>query len=161
MTQETIEIGAIKIDSYGDVLGSFQRFIKPILHPQMSLFCRRLTNIDQADINRAREFPNVIEDFHDWIDIWDEDYLLCSWGKFDQKIFQRDCALHRIEDEWTDHFINLKRQYHDIKRLHRPRGLRKAITVEGFEWSGDQHRALDDAQNLAKLFRKYLDVWQY
>jgi inhibitor of KinA sporulation pathway (predicted exonuclease) len=161
MTQETIEIGAIKIDSYGDVLGSFQRFIKPVLHPQMSFFCRQLTNIDQADINRASEFPKVIEDFHDWIDIWDEDYLLCSWGKFDQKIFQRDCALHRMEDEWTEPFINLKRQYHDLKRLHRPRGLRKAVTVEGFEWSGDQHRALDDAQNLAKLFRKYLDVWQY
>ncbi|MEM1215060.1 MAG: 3'-5' exonuclease, partial [Bacteroidota bacterium] len=99
MTPETIEIGAIKMDNYGDVLGSFQRFIRPILHPQLSHFCRRLTNIDQVDINRARDFPRVIEDFQDWIDVWDEDYLLCSWGNFDQKILRQDCDLHRLEDE--------------------------------------------------------------
>lgn len=161
MTPETIEIGAVKIDDYGDVLGSFQRFIKPILHPQLSHFCRQLTQIDQVDINRAALFPTVIDAFHDWIDIWDEDYLLCSWGGFDQRIFRQDCALHRIEDDWTDPFINLKQQYHDIKKLQRPRGLKKSVEMEGFEWTGDHHRAMPDAENLAKLFRKYIDVWRY
>lgn len=161
MVQETIEIGAVKMDNYGDVLGTFQRFVRPVLHPQMSLFCKRLTDIDQADINRASDFPRVIEDFKDWADIWDEDYLLCSWGSFDQKLFRQDCQLHRLEDEWTDAFINLKRQYHDIKGLRRQRGLKRSVEAEGFEWTGDHHRALDDAINLAKIFRKHLDMWQY
>lgn len=161
VTPETIEIGAVKLNSYGEVLGTFQRFIKPVIHPQLSLFCRQLTNIDQADINRASTFPDVIEDFKDWIDIWDEEYLLCSWGNFDQKMLQRDSELHHLEDEWTDDFINLRRQYYEMKGLRKPRGLKKSVNVEGFEWSGDHHRAFDDAQNLAKIFVKYIDMWQY
>lgn len=161
VVQETIEIGAVKIDAYGDVLGSFQRFIKPVIHPQLSHFCRKLTHIDQADINRASSFPKVIEDFQEWIDIWDDDYQLCSWGNFDQKIFIQDCALHRMEDEWTDPFINVRKQYFELKGFRRSPGLKRSIEKEGFEWTGDQHRALDDAINLVKIFRKYLDVWRY
>ncbi|MEZ4984707.1 MAG: 3'-5' exonuclease [Saprospiraceae bacterium] len=161
MTPETIEIGAVKMDAYGDVHGTFQRFIKPVLHPQLSLFCRQLTNISQVDINRARTFPDVINEFQDWIDIWEEDYLLCSWGQFDQRLFRQDCTLHHLDDEWTDPHINLKQQYTEIKKLSKARGLKKAVEIEGFEWQGDHHRALDDARNLAAIFRKYLDVWRY
>lgn len=161
MTQETIEIGALKMNRFGEVLSTFQRFVKPTLHPQLSHFCRELTNIDQVDINRANTFPSVIDSFIDWIDIWDEEYLLCAWGNFDQKIFQRDCALHNLEDDWTDNYLNVRRQYFDLKRIHQPRGLKKSVKMEGFEWDGDHHRAFDDAQNLAKIFQKYIDVWQY
>lgn len=162
MTPETIEIGAVKMNAYGDVLGQYRRFVRPVLHPQLSLFCRRLTNIDQVDINRAAEFPEVAEDFMNWIDIWgEEDYLLCAWGGFDQRLLFDDCDLHRMEDEWVEPFINVKRQYIDLKRLHRPRGLKRTVEVEGFEFTGDHHRALPDAQNLAKVFHKYLDMWQY
>lgn len=161
MTMETIEIGALKVNGYGEVVAQFQRFIKPILHPQLSHFCRELTGISQVDVNRASTFPSVIDDFQDWIDVWDEEYLLCSWGNFDQKQLMRDADLHGLENDWLEHHINLKRQYMDIKRLHRPRGLRKAVEKEGFEFSGDHHRALDDADNLTKIFRKYLDVWRY
>lgn len=160
-TAETIEIGAVKMDGYGDVLSSFQRLIRPVIHPQLSHYCQQLTNISQVDINRAREFPEVIEDFQDWIDIWDKDYLLCAWGNFDFKMLQRDCERHRLDDEWLDPFLNLRRQYYELKRLRRPRGLKKSVLMEGFEWTGDHHRALADAQNLAKLFRKHIDEWQY
>ncbi|MCB0635995.1 MAG: exonuclease domain-containing protein [Lewinella sp.] len=161
MTMETIEIGALKVNAYGEVVGQFQRFVKPTLHPLLSHFCQQLTGINQQDINRASTFPSVIEDFQEWIDIWDEDYLLCAWGGFDQKQLQRDALLHDLEDDWLDPYINLKQQYRVLKRLHRPRGLRNAVEKEGFEFTGDQHRALADADNLTKLFRKYLDVWMY
>jgi 3'-5' exoribonuclease 1 len=161
MIQETLEVGAYKIDSYGEVKGSFSRLIKPVLHPQLSFFCQQLTGIDQADVNRAGLFPAVIEDFQEWIDIYDEDYLLCSWGGFDKRILQQDCKLHRMEEEWLEPHINLKQQYAGLKRLRSPWGLRKAVEREGFEFEDEHHRAMDDAHNLAKLFAKYLDMWQY
>jgi 3'-5' exoribonuclease 1 len=161
MVQETIEIGAYKMDRYGEVSSYFKRFIRPILHPQLSLFCRQLTSIEQPDVNRAREFTSVIEDFQDWVDIWGEEYLLCSWGGFDQRLLRQDCELHRLETEWLESFINVKQQYHDIRGLHRRRGLKRAVEAEGFEWEGEHHRALPDAMNLTKLFRKYLDMWRY
>ena len=93
----------------------------------------------------------VVEDFQDWAEIFDEEYILCSWG----------CILHDMDYDWVDPHINLKRQYHDIKRIHRTRGLRYSVEKEGFEFTGIHHRAISVAENLAKLFGKYLDEWQF
>lgn len=160
-TQETIEIGAFKVDRYGDVQSYFNRFIQPILHPQLSLYCKQLTQIDQVDINRAASFPEVIEDFCDWIGIYDEEYLLASWGGFDQRQLQRDCALHRYEEEWLEPYIDLKRQYAEVRGLNKSKGLKNVVEKEGFEFTGQHHRAIHDADNLVKVFQKYRDMWQY
>ena len=161
MIQEIIEIGAVKINSYGEVIGTFNQFVKPILNPGLSAFCQELTSIDQYDIDRAKKFSYVIEYFQDWIDIYDEDYLLCSWGNFDRNMLVQDCRLHKMEYDWAEEHINIKRQYQEIKRLRRARGLRKAVEIEGFEFTGIHHRGIDDARNLAKIFLKYLDEWRY
>ena len=161
MTQETIEIGAYAVDAYGTVGAAFSRLIQPILHPQLSLFCRQLTNIEQDDINRARDFRRVSAAFQDWIDVDREDYLLCSWGKFDQRQLMRDCQLHKLDDWWLDDHIDLKQQYQEIRGLTKKRGLASAVRHEGFEWTGEQHRALDDAENTVKIFQKLLDMWRY
>ncbi|MCB0705040.1 MAG: exonuclease domain-containing protein [Saprospiraceae bacterium] len=159
--QETIEIGALKIDSYGDVLGEFSSFIRPKINPYLSAFCQELTTIEQTDVDRAPGFESAIEAFQDWIGIFDEDYKLCSWGNFDKQLLQQDCDLHKLEGEWLEQHINIKRQYREILRLHRPRGLKHAVETAGYEFTGTQHRAISDAQNLAKIFLKYLDEWRY
>jgi 3'-5' exoribonuclease 1 len=159
--QETIEIGALKFNQYGEFDSEYVRFVKPILNPYLSAFCQELTTIDQSNIDRASSFDRVIEDFQDWIGIWDEDYLLCSWGNFDKTLLLQDCSLHDLEGEWLAPHINLKRQYQEIQRLNAPRGLRKAVNYEGFEFSGTHHRAIDDARNLARIFLKFLDMWRY
>jgi 3'-5' exoribonuclease 1 len=159
--QEIIEVGAIKVNRYGELLDSFCKFVRPVLSPNLSLFCRQLTGIDQIQVNRAGEFPEVIEAFQDWIDIYDEDYTLCSWGSFDKKMLIQDCELHDMESHWVEPHINIKRQYQEIKRLHRSRGLKVAVEKEGFEFTGEHHRGIDDARNLAKIFVKYLDDWYY
>ena len=162
LVQETIEIGAVMLDRYGDFIGSYNRFIKPVLNPYLSPFCQNLTSITQEDINRANNFPRVIEEFLDWGEIFEEEYYLCSWGSFDRKMLVNDCLLHKIEFDWAEErHINLKRQYHSFKRLHRPTGLKKAVKKEGFEFTGIHHRGISDAENLAKIFRKHLDVWQF
>ena len=158
--QETIEIGAVRLSPYGEVEGFFNRFVRPVLNPRLSSFCRELTTIDQEDINRAAIFQDVIEEFQDWAEIFDENYLLCSWGNFDRNLLIQDCKLHDIDFEWAEEHINLKRQYQEIKRLKKPKGLRWAVEHEGFEFTGTHHRGIDDAENLAKVFAKYLDEWQ-
>ena len=161
MVQETIEIGAYQVDAYGQVGPSFSRLVKPVLHPQLSHFCRRLTNIEQPDINRAKDFARVIRDFQDWIGVDRDAYTLAAWGKFDEQQLRQDCVLHRLDDYWLDPSINLKMQYRELRGLPKKRGLVAAVRHEGFEWSGEQHRALDDAENTLKIFRKLLDVWRY
>ncbi|MFZ4426718.1 MAG: exonuclease domain-containing protein [Saprospiraceae bacterium] len=161
MVQEIIEIGAFKVDRYGEVKSSFNRFVRPVVNPFLSSFCQELTTIQQADVDRAKPFPKVIEAFQDWAGVWEDEYLLCSWGGFDKRMLANDCRLHRLEEDWTAHHINLKQQYHDLKRLKKTRGLKHAVEAEGFDFSGTHHRGLDDAANLVQIFIKFLDDWQY
>lgn len=157
--QETIEIGAFRVNAYGEVRGKFNRFIKPVVHPVLSPFCRQLTNISQEEVNRAGTFPDVIEEFQNWARIEEEDYLLCSWGNFDKKMFLHDCRLHRLDADWAERHVNLKEQYRISNRLRSGIGLKKAVEREGILFTGIHHRGISDAENLVKLFLKYLGTW--
>lgn len=163
--QETIEIGAFKVNAFGEVVSKFNRFIQPVVHPRLSPFCIQLTGIRQIDVQRANTFPEVADEFLDWAtDNPDEDdYTLCSWGSFDRKMLRNDCRLHRMEESWTDKHVNLKEQYRHLKGIRHKRGLGLQYTVEqeGFLFTGQPHRGISDAENLLKLFLKYLGSWQF
>ena len=158
--QEVIEFGAYKLSADGEALQSFQAFVKPVLHPRLSAFCEELTGISQRDVDRADPFYVVAGDFIEFIGYDDgEDYLLCSWGDFDAKQLRRDCALHHMDDDWVGPHINLRQQYKTIHKLPKPRGLARSVVACGHTWDGAQHRAIDDARNLVKVFRAHIDEW--
>ena len=48
---ETIEIGAVKLDSDFNIISTYNKFIKPKLNPVLTQFCKDLTSITQADID--------------------------------------------------------------------------------------------------------------
>ncbi|MEM6804028.1 MAG: 3'-5' exonuclease [Bacteroidota bacterium] len=64
---EIIEIGAVAIDEVGNSVGEFSAFVKPLRHPELSDFCKSLTSIKQEDVDTAKVFPEVLQDFQDWI----------------------------------------------------------------------------------------------
>ncbi len=161
-TQEIIEIGAVKIDEDGDIIGKFAEFVRPVVHTQLTDFCQRLTSITQVDVNRARPFVDVVEDFKEWVGANDgEEYLFCSWGFFDQRALSKNCLLHDIDDAWTKPHISLKHQYPRVCGMGRTIGLKSAVEKEGFEFAGTHHRGIDDALNLSKVFCKYITQWHY
>ena len=161
LEQEIIEIGAFMLNHFGEVTGTYNRFVRPFLHPYLSPFCTSLTSITQEDVNRAGKFPEIIEEFQDWAKIYEEEYLLCSWGSFDRKMLVKDCKLYQLESEWAENHFNIKSQYQEMKKLRRPCGLKSAVIKEGFEFTGIHHRGISDAENLAKIFGKYIDDWQF
>ncbi|MEM9824691.1 MAG: 3'-5' exonuclease, partial [Bacteroidota bacterium] len=63
--QETIEIGAFLLTPFGEIVGEYNRFIRPKLYPDLSVYCKELTSITQEEINRALPFDQVIEEFQD------------------------------------------------------------------------------------------------
>lgn len=160
--REIIEIGGLLIDEHGETQSRFESFVRPVIHPMLSDFCQQLTTISQVDVNQADTFPEVIEDFQEWIGLHnDEEYLLCSWGYFDRSALAKDCYYHQLPAEWTRKHINLKDQYPRIKNIPRAMGLKKALHKENMEFEGTMHRGIDDAINLAKIFKKYLNLWRY
>lgn len=158
---EVIEIGAVKVNRYGEVLGTFERFIKPIVNPILSPFCIQLTSITQDHVDRSKTFDFVIEEFKDWVEVEENEYTLSSWGGFDKNFLENDCRLHNLEEDWLVNHINIKQQYHDHRGIAVHSGLKQTVKKEGFEFTGIHHRAISDAENLAKIVIKYVDEWVY
>ncbi len=158
---ETIEIGALKINKEGKVESEFQRFIKPIRYPILSEFCKELTSITQEQIDSAAHYYEVIEDFKTWIECNEKDYALCSWGHYDKNQFLNDCQISNLESDWVHRHISIKHQYRDIKSLRRPIGMKRALEIEKIELEGTHHRGIDDARNISKIFLKYLSDWDF
>lgn len=158
---EIIEIGAVKLNGYGEVLDSFERFVKPSANPILSNFCKKLTSISQEQVDQAFGFKSVIKDFIEWGGVYDDDYYLCSWGENDKLMLKNNCIWHKVDFDWTASHLNIKNQYHEIRKDDRHRGLKYVVDKEGFEFTGIHHRAISDAQNLAKVFIKYVDEWIY
>ena len=156
---EIIEIGALKINHFGEMDSKFSHFIKPIVNPILSPFCKKLTGISQDDVDKARTFDKVINDFLDWVEEDEEDYILISWGEQDVKYLMSDCTLHNIDCEWVRNSINAKTQYRKFTGINRSLGLVNALIFEGMEFEGEQHRAINDAFNLSKIVVKYIDEW--
>jgi 3'-5' exoribonuclease 1 len=157
---EIIEIGAVKINKDKQIIDEYNAFIKPIIYPELSDFCKQLTSIKQAQIDIAQGFPIVIEQFKNWIGI-DDEYLLCSWGFYDKKQFTSDCNLHKLDPGWINPHISVKQQYAVIRSLQKPIGLGSAIMYEGMIFEGTAHRGIDDAKNIARIFLKFFEKWKF
>ena len=91
---EVIEIGAVKVSESLDIVDEFSAFVRPILHPEISEFCTRLTSITQADVEDAGEFHEVIRAFESWMDPTGTRTVLLSWGEFDKRqlLWMRGCT---------------------------------------------------------------------
>lgn len=150
---EIIEIGASLVDREGREAGHFQRFVRPLRRPLLTSFCRQLTHIGQASVDTAQPLAGVWADFERWLrqhqahlQAW------VSWGDYDRQQllleWQRN-QLHSLLAELPH--INLKQRFAKARRLQRPLGLNAALQLAGLQFSGQQHRALEDARNTARL----------
>lgn len=158
---EIIEIGAVRINEYGEFLGSFESFVRPTINPRLSGFCKKLTSIKQDQIDSAQNFPKVLEQFMEWADMHSEEFYVCSWGNNDKKLFLEECQIHSLDEDWLNSYVNLKNQFDRLKGGNVKGTLKTIVQKEGFEFTGIQHRAISDAENLAKIFLKYFDEWTF
>jgi inhibitor of KinA sporulation pathway (predicted exonuclease) len=127
--------------------------VRPTRRPLLTPFCRQLTRITQANIDAAQPLSEVWTSFEHWLgqhhsrlEGW------ASWGDYDRKQLvqewerlQLDSALSRVPH------MNLKQRFAKARRLERPLGLNGALQLAGMQFNGQQHRALEDARNTARL----------
>lgn len=145
---EIIEIGAVKIKD-NKVVDTFDSFVKPILNPKLTDFCKTLTTISQSDVDSAKKFPEVLKEFKSWIG--ETDFILMSWGNYDKSQFIKDCSLHKVSSSWIKEHVNIKEKFADIKNI-KPCGMEKALNIMKIKLDGTHHRGIDDAKNIAKIY---------
>ncbi len=157
---EVIEIGASLVNRDGRELDHFQRFVRPLRRPLLTPFCRKLTHITQANIDTAAPITEVWPLFERWLsqhhprlEGW------ASWGDYDRAQLELEWQRHGLASALaqTPH-VNLKQRFAKARRLDKPLGLNGALQLAGMQFHGQQHRALEDARNTARLLPLILPV---
>lgn len=151
---EVIEVGATMFTNEHELVGHFSRFVKPVINPTLSTFCKELTHIQQSDVDSAKSFEEIMNEFATWCISNSNDVVLCSWGFYDKNQIKSEAEYKKLNGEilsLLNNHISIKHQFADIKKI-RPCGVMKALKKCGFEFTGTQHRAIDDARNISKIF---------
>lgn len=153
-TQEIIEIAAIKFNSSLNEIDRFHKYVKPIIDPKLSEFCKKFTGITQDRIESADTFDIVINEFKTWIG---EDYFLIAWGT-DNKMLSKECIRNKIDNEWLKYFVDIQKVFSHLKNEKGKQfSLRNAIEILNFKWEGMAHSGIDDAINTSKIFISIFD----
>ncbi|KAF1069355.1 MAG: DNA polymerase III PolC-type [Pseudomonas citronellolis] len=151
---EIIEIGATLVaEADGRELDHFQRFVRPQRRPLLTLFCRELTHISQANVDSAASLPEVWQQFEHWL-AQHRPRLVgwASWGDYDRRQLEQDWQRNRLSSQLSDvQHINLKQRFAQARQLKKPVGLNTALHLAGLNFQGQPHRALEDARNTARL----------
>lgn len=147
---EIIEVGAVWATFEGTVRDVLQRFVRPIENPCLTTFCIELTHIQQAEIDTASDWKIVAAELAGFASRFRGQYW-GSWGNYDARQIELECAKHRIASPLTalEH-INLKAQFSKVRRIKQV-GMATALKIAALELEGERHRALSDAQNIARL----------
>ncbi|NWF58387.1 MAG: exonuclease domain-containing protein [Fischerella sp.] len=150
---EIIEIGAVMLNGDTWIIESeFQQFIRPVRHPHLTNFCTQLTTIRQEDVDAASTFPDVISRFKEWIYSF-PNHIFCSWGDYDKNQFIRDCKFHNVPYPFSSEHRNIKKEFSEYCGISQKFGMAQALQHLGIKLQGTHHRGIDDARNIAAIFR--------
>lgn len=157
--REIVEIGAvkaIKVDGKLEIVDRFQSFVKPTKHPYTD-FCEKFTNIPREVIELSKTFPEVMNDFKNWVG--SENNCYCTWGSGDESIFRRNCTMHKINFKEIVHVTNdVQLQVSKILKSGQRTSLKKAIEILKIQHdNGTYHRADFDAEGTAKVISQLID----
>lgn len=152
LNMEIIEIGAVWINPKGEILDTFQSFVRPIVNRVLTPFCTELTAITQHQVDGAMTFDQVAPLLQTFaMKHTSAESIWASWGNYDRAQFEHDSHRHKVENP-VAHLphANLKKLFAKQRKIKRV-GMMAALQITGIEHAGKCHRALDDASNIAKL----------
>lgn len=155
---EIIEIGSVMVEAAtGNLLSEFCTFIRPRRHPVLTDFCKELTTITQADVDAAPLFPEALAAFSAWLGSFGKP-MFCSWGDYDRKQLEKDCTFHGVEYPFSQGHRNLKAEFSESIGSKKRFGLGQAINRLGLSFAGTAHRGIDDAKNIARVYKEILSA---
>ena len=138
---EIIEIGAVKVKNF-EIVETYQQLVFPnmLIPPEVSEI-NKITNDLVADM------PFIFQVLPDLLCFVDRHIIVAHNCAFDYKFLAQSCMRYRfkIPHRWVDS-MDLKKYYPEIKS----RKLQSFLSAAGIS-NDDAHRALSDAEALAKL----------
>jgi inhibitor of KinA sporulation pathway (predicted exonuclease) len=157
---EIIEIGASLVNQDGREIDHFERFVRPLRRPLLTTFCRQLTHIQQHNIDSAAPLADVWPQFERWLGHHRSRVAgWASWGDYDRQQLEVQWKQQQLSSALSDlPHLNLKQRFAQARHLQKAPGLNGALQLAGMHFNGQQHRALSDARNTARLLPLIIPV---
>jgi inhibitor of KinA sporulation pathway (predicted exonuclease) len=167
--EEIIEIGAVITDEHLKEIRHFHSYVRPVMNPILSQYCRDLLGIEQNDVESAETFSYVWRDFYFTLfRIFPlENYTIFHWGNRDPEMIWLECQRQEVRNDMQiprTQYIDFSAVYESIitkekfRPIRKPPILREAAFDEGVPgWQHSGHDALGDAYLLLDVARKYPD----
>ena len=161
LRNEIIEVGAVKLDYHGNVMGEFSQFVQTEFTEGVAFPVRELTGISAVDTAMVDPLYMVIKRLSDWIGRYSAQ-VVC-WSGADRRQLLTECQAKHIDlsafpTDWAD----LQAFYTSIMDVgsHGCVSLSDAATWFGIEFdesTGHAHSALADARVTAKLLKQMME----
>jgi inhibitor of KinA sporulation pathway (predicted exonuclease) len=153
---EIIEVGVCLLNvNTGEITDNRGILVKPE-RSEISPFCTSLTTIT----------PELVAEqgisFKDACAILRKEYQAqsrawASFGAFDLKQFQRQCAATGVGYLFGPSHVNVKTLFALKKKLVHEEGMAGALAILQIPLEGTHHRGIDDAKNIAKILNWILN----
>ncbi|MGQ0838711.1 exonuclease domain-containing protein [Actinokineospora sp.] len=159
-TNEIIEIGLTVVDT-----GTHERVSRHdiLVRPErstVSAFCTELTGLTQSEVDSGLTFAEACatlrREHHTDSRAW------ASWGDYDRKQFERQCAATTVRYPFGSRHTNAKKVFTEAHGLRKRPGMAQALDHAGLALEGRHHRGEDDAWNIAALVTTLMraDAWR-
>lgn len=160
--QAVISLGAVMLNEDADILDQFYSLTKPMNFRRLTSVVKRMTHLSNDQIEKAKEFPVMMQEFLEWIDSYESDLDLVrfySFGPDDRRTLIQNCHYHKIEADFFSRMKDLQKEispsvkFQDqlISSTLSLDDLKSVYAIEGEV----EHNALNDAIDLMKVHRAY------
>lgn len=151
---EIIQIGAVKLNENFEVTGHFSSFVKPQIYKRLHPYVERITHIKPKDLQTQPYFPEVFQDFVEFIGI--SDHIMGIWGNDDVKFLFKNILYHEIDLNCiSNKYINIQSYANKLgsNKKGQAIGLQKAVEELNIDCALEFHNALNDAIYTAEIFK--------
>ena len=152
---EIIQIGAVKLDDYFNIIESFNKLIKPQIYDRIHPYVEKITGFTEETFKNCPYFSDVFNDFSEFTaDL--QSPLFCVWGGSDIKALYRNLMFYNLIKppiiiKYTDVQI-LATKYLKYSRGGAI-GLKNAVDLLEIKTDENFHNAYYDALYTAKVFK--------
>jgi inhibitor of KinA sporulation pathway (predicted exonuclease) len=160
---EVIEFPSVLIDlNTNSIVAEFQRFVKPLVHPQLSHFCTALTGITQQTVDaQGVSFAQALNAHSEWLKSFAplDQIVFVTCGDWDLKtMLPGQCKVSAIAV--PSHFAswcNLKFLFAKACNAKQPsKGMTAMLQHLGLPLVGRHHSGIDDCRNIAQILLKII-----
>jgi inhibitor of KinA sporulation pathway (predicted exonuclease) len=152
---EIIEIGIVSLDIKNLTILQKDSFLIKPQFSKVSPFCTQLTTITQSmldtqGISLEEALNQIKAQYKPHLRTWG------SYGDYDRVQFEVNCKRLNLPNIWGSTHLNIKNNLALKYKLNKELGMSEACKFLNIPLLGTHHRGLDDALNIAEIYKKIM-----